>query len=361
MKQIFLSLDDLHKLYGISPAVVNAIKKKRKKRRNKKKKINNGTMGDKPSSSEHMAGYMSLVAIEKNDLKNEKIDKHIKSINENNKRLALDNEPFNDPDNTTKFIENTQNNLHPDPDIQFIKYIKDGIASGDLKHNITKTGFSITDKTLGAKKGRKTTSSKVVEIKTPQKVSAKLSASSYQSPLSISARRFERDLNVASSTLLDTGSHNMDRSRQLDVMGDFVGDNTGALILGTSSDGFTAEEAQPVIDPNEKTIEVEVEPQDASAQPTDTADNTQDQFKDLTPDELDALFEAEQQKQLDEEEQRRLAEEEQNATPTPIKYAPKPFTDYTHEQLKIIATQNSISLKGNAKGLYNKLLALKKV
>jgi hypothetical protein len=354
MKQIFLSLDDLHKLYGISPAVVNAIKKKRKRRRKKNKKINNGTMGDKPSSSEHMAGYMSLVAIEKNDLKNEKIDKHIKSINENNKRHQVDNEPFNDPDNTTKFIENTQNNLHPnDPDIKFIKYIKEGIASGDLKHNITKTGFSITDKTLGDKKGRKKSSGKVIEIKTPQKVSSKYVSSTYESPLSISARRFERDLNVTSSTLSDNGSHNMDRSRSINVMDGFIDDNTGALNLGTSSDGFTAEEAQPVIDPNEKTIEVDDET-DASALPAEIADNTQGP----TSDELDALFEAEQQRQLDEEEQIRLADEQakqqQNALDLkaqqkqkakPIKYAPRPITDYTSDELKQKALTNGIKVQ----------------
>jgi ABC-type lipoprotein release transport system permease subunit len=33
---VYLSLDDLHKLYGISPEVIKQIKKKRKKRRKRK-------------------------------------------------------------------------------------------------------------------------------------------------------------------------------------------------------------------------------------------------------------------------------------------------------------------------------------
>ena len=56
MSKIYLSLDDLHKLYGISPAVISAIKKKRNKRRNKKNKINNNNMNNKKSSSDHMVG-----------------------------------------------------------------------------------------------------------------------------------------------------------------------------------------------------------------------------------------------------------------------------------------------------------------
>jgi hypothetical protein len=38
--KIYLSLDDLNKLYGISPSVLKAIKKKQKKRKNKKLKKN---------------------------------------------------------------------------------------------------------------------------------------------------------------------------------------------------------------------------------------------------------------------------------------------------------------------------------
>ena len=51
-KKIYLSLDDLNKLYGISPAILNLIKNKSKRRRKRRaRKIDNGTMGNKPSPS----------------------------------------------------------------------------------------------------------------------------------------------------------------------------------------------------------------------------------------------------------------------------------------------------------------------
>ena len=105
-KKIYLSLDDLHKLYGLSPAVVAAIKKKRKRRRNKKNKLNNGTMGNKPSDSSHMAGYSSALAVATQQLQQANLNKHIKEINDNNERVRIENEP---------------NNLQPnDPEVQFL-------------------------------------------------------------------------------------------------------------------------------------------------------------------------------------------------------------------------------------------------
>lgn len=62
MKQkskIYLSLDDLNKLYGISPSVLKAIKSKRKKRRAKKSnKLNNRNMDSIQSGSNHMVIYI---------------------------------------------------------------------------------------------------------------------------------------------------------------------------------------------------------------------------------------------------------------------------------------------------------------
>jgi hypothetical protein len=85
MGKVYLSLDDLHKLYGLSPAVVSEIKKKRKKRRNKKnKKINNGTMGNKPSDSSHMEGYSSALVVAAKQLQQTNINKHIQEINDKN-------------------------------------------------------------------------------------------------------------------------------------------------------------------------------------------------------------------------------------------------------------------------------------
>ena len=90
MGKVYLSLDDLHKLYGLSPAVISAIKKKRKRRRNKKNKINNGTMGNKPSDSSHMTGYSSELSIAVKQLQQAKINKHIMDINKNNESIRLD-------------------------------------------------------------------------------------------------------------------------------------------------------------------------------------------------------------------------------------------------------------------------------
>ena len=80
-----LTLEELHKLYGISPALVKVIKKKRKKRRNKKnKKINNGTAGNKPSDSSHMVGYSSALVVASKQLQQTNINKHIQEINDKN-------------------------------------------------------------------------------------------------------------------------------------------------------------------------------------------------------------------------------------------------------------------------------------
>ena len=84
MGKVYLSLDTLHKLYGISPAVISAIKKKRRKR-NKKDKINNGNMGSTKSSSTHMQGSSHSLVVEA--LNKDKMDKHIKAINDENKAI----------------------------------------------------------------------------------------------------------------------------------------------------------------------------------------------------------------------------------------------------------------------------------
>ena len=93
VKKIYLSLDDLNKLYGISPAIINAIKKKRRKRRIKKLKINNGTMGDKPSPSGQMVGSSSALAVATQQLNQSSINKRIEDINRNN--LLLENKKDN--------------------------------------------------------------------------------------------------------------------------------------------------------------------------------------------------------------------------------------------------------------------------
>ena len=95
VKKIYLSLDDLKtlSLYGLSPAIINAIKKKRRKRRIKKLKINNATMSNKPSSSDHMVGSSSALAVATQQLNQSSINKRIEDINRNN--LMLENKKDN--------------------------------------------------------------------------------------------------------------------------------------------------------------------------------------------------------------------------------------------------------------------------
>ena len=93
-KKIYLSLDDLNKLYGISPALLNIIKNKSKKRRKRRsKKINNGTMGNKPSPSDHMVGSSNALSVATQQLNLSNINKRIEDINRNN--LIIENENEN--------------------------------------------------------------------------------------------------------------------------------------------------------------------------------------------------------------------------------------------------------------------------
>lgn len=121
VKKIYLSLDDLNKLYGISPAIINAIKKKRRKRRIKKLKINNATMGNKPSSSDHMVGSSSALAIATQQLNKANIDKRIEDINKNN--LMIENKKDN------LMIENKKNDTPIE--IQIYNKIKNKVKLSD--------------------------------------------------------------------------------------------------------------------------------------------------------------------------------------------------------------------------------------
>ena len=93
-KKIYLSLDDLNKLYGISPALINIIKNKSKRRTKRRaRKINNSTMGNKPSSSDHMVGSSSALSVATQQLNQSNINKRIEDINRNN--LMIENENKN--------------------------------------------------------------------------------------------------------------------------------------------------------------------------------------------------------------------------------------------------------------------------
>ena len=101
-------------------------------------------MGNLAAPSEHMAGYSSAIAVAAQQLQQATINKHVKEMNDKNKRVRVKVEP---------------NNFHPDDsEITFFNQVRDGVKSGKLKVTKTKTGFSVFDKTLGAKSGPKTNS-----------------------------------------------------------------------------------------------------------------------------------------------------------------------------------------------------------
>ena len=121
-KTVYLSLEELHKKHGISPAVIAAIKKKKRKRRKKKDikkaKIQNGTMGNTPSDSSHMKGSSTALAsnalaVATTQLNNANMNKHINDVNENNDKLRIENE------------EKQKNLMTINKDIKLLNYNKD--------------------------------------------------------------------------------------------------------------------------------------------------------------------------------------------------------------------------------------------
>ena len=142
MKQnkIYLSLDDLNKLYGITPSVLNAIKKKQKQRKNKrlrKKKINNKNMNNHKSSSDHMVISSNLLSTETQKLNVANIQKHIDDINKNNKLLVENNIPEHD-DNYDQY-----------------KDFYEGVKAGKYYVKQLPNGIQIKNKGLNKKPGPK--------------------------------------------------------------------------------------------------------------------------------------------------------------------------------------------------------------
>ena len=127
--KIYLSIDDLHKLYGISPEVVKQIKKKRRKRRIKKQLKN--SFGGIKSNSDFMQGSASVI---------DKlfVEKHLNTINDENRRLEAQPIPP---------IEQ-QHQKH----LEFFNKTMDGIGNGDIKFTQNKTGFSLKNPKLVKKR-----------------------------------------------------------------------------------------------------------------------------------------------------------------------------------------------------------------
>ena len=127
-KTVYLSLEELHKKHGISPAVIAAIKKKKRKRRKKKDvkkaKINNGSMGNTPADSTHMKGSSNALAVATTQLNSANMNKHINDVNENNDKLRIENE------------EKQKNLMTIGKDIKLLNYAKDmkaQVESGNIQ------------------------------------------------------------------------------------------------------------------------------------------------------------------------------------------------------------------------------------
>ena len=143
--KIYLSLDDLYKLYGITPAILDRIIKEKKKRKtNKKKKINNKNMENNKSSSNHMNISTNLLATETQRLNATNIQKHIDDINKNNKLLLENNKETKENNNDSE-----------------IKNIIDGIKSGKFQVKKLSNGIQIKNPELNKKSGPKPKSERV--------------------------------------------------------------------------------------------------------------------------------------------------------------------------------------------------------
>ena len=212
-QKIYLSLDDLHKLYGISPEVIKQIKKKRRKRRLKKQLKDN--FGSAKQDSSHMKGY-SLSRT--NALEEGKIEARIKMISDNNEKLQ----------NETK---------QQSPEEQAAQRILQDVKSGTLKMKQSKTGISITNPSL--RKKRLTKNPNIMEI----------------------FEEFDRTQNT--SGLSGAQSHTMMRENPDEINVLSYGDDTYDAPTTFGSDYFTnqaIDEMQETQQPALSSLQVETEP-----------------------------------------------------------------------------------------------------
>ena len=237
MGKVYLSLDTLHKLYGISPAVITAIKKKRRKRRNKKDKINNGNMGSTKSSSSHMQGSSHSLVMEA--LNKDKMDKHIQAINDENKaiveKLRIKAPPVIQAQQQPLLISGIP------VDTEKLKNdIKNGLVSATHKGN----KITITDTRLNAKPGPKVGSKRYDTNKAY--MSPGIKKTSYvnkKDNIGINTHYNGSDAfqqpNSYKSTLTNTSGNSLTRNEALPVFR--FEDGTGNIQVGTSSEKFINE------------------------------------------------------------------------------------------------------------------------
>jgi len=298
--KIYLSIDDLHKLYGISPAVIQQIKKKRRKRKIKKQLKN--SFGGVKSNSDFMQGSASVI---------DKlfVEKHLKTINEENRRLEAQPIP--------EIEQKHQKHM------EFFNKTMGGLETGDIKLKINKTGFNISNPKLVKKR--------LVKSKQVEEVFEDEDEDEYQPPL--------QPINQ----LAGVSTRSMNRLNpekvfdDLDDAFDVGGNNNGSdMFIAANNDDIPPN--TEVIDENQKAIDE----------------------KQVLDDEKQAIIDEnrriEEQDAID-EENRKVEEPEQV-------YIPKSIKAYKNvDALKEIAANNNVSfVKSVSKAaLYDKLLKLELV
>lgn len=231
MKQnkIYLSLDDLNKLYGITPSVLNAIKKKQKQRKNKrlrKKKINNKNMNNHKSSSDHMVISSNLLSTETQKLNVANIQKHIDDINKNNKLLVENNIPEHD-DNYDQY-----------------KDFYEGVKAGKYHVKQLPNGIQIKNKDLNKKPGPKPKSKQVEELEEiPKQTKTKrFDFLKFSSPVKL----------VNPLTNVNTNLMNRNLS---EVIAEDLDDGFGNIPDGTNSDNFIISDGTDNLQVEEEKVE----------------------------------------------------------------------------------------------------------
>ena len=318
MSKIYLSLDDLHKLYGISPTVINAIKNKRRKRRtrNTKNKINNKQMGSIKNSSENMIGTSNAISIATNRLNNANIDKHIAEINKYNKELE---------NKKPEIIKDLPKNK----DMGVIQQLMNGVNSGDLaiqqgktknsdkislihKHPAIKSNkgrVEIIDDNIHATQNKKTSLFADDDDVDDLGFSNSVSSSHFrQAPIKISPLTTTQ----FSSTILNNSQPEID-----------LNDGSGNIAVGVNSDAFQIQDKDKVdlttaiIDANQKIVD-------------------------------DKLALEEEQKQIEEQkaiDEQKIIDEQKAIDLQNKPYSPKSIKSYDVESLKQLLIDNGLKFK----------------
>jgi len=343
MSKVYLSLDDLHKLYGISPAVVSAIKKKRRKRRAKKiNKINNGTMGATKASSAHMVGSSSAIALDNIALNKAKIDKHIKDINDENKAIQL---KLNTPPIQVAPPPQPQQN-------QNMFQLLNDINNGTIKATHTHNKLTLTDSRLNHKPGPQL-GSKRYDTDKP-----------YMTPV----KKTKAKVNKTDNTGIQSATNSLNSSQfHLEPSGGGGLSSGGGPSSGGSSTIIRKEEKAIDFDDGMGNVGSSSLSSDAFAQVSDTGDASQPAVI-PTQDEIDAKAAQDAQDAQDALDEQAAADEqavldqqaadEQDAldqqAAAAAAYVPKPIGDYTVKVLNSIAQFNLIPTKVSGKNLYTK-------